>query len=173
MPCCRMAAHWATIPRLSSTTAFFVSTMPLRCCRPWTPRPASSSGRNRYGTTRVRRPWAWKAIRCAANRAAIPGAVSPTALGERPKRSPGCVQAGDRATARPYHPGNRLIVPLSQSCLEFTAQVVDKTEGAGAGAASGRATLRCLDRMETSANSRPTMCERCAKSGNTNSARHF
>jgi alcohol dehydrogenase (cytochrome c) len=32
-----------------------------------------------------------------------------------------------------YPPGNRLIVPLSQSCLEFSAQVVDKTEGAGAG----------------------------------------
>jgi alcohol dehydrogenase (cytochrome c) len=32
-----------------------------------------------------------------------------------------------------YQPGNRLIVPLSQSCLEFAAQVVDKTEGAGAG----------------------------------------
>jgi alcohol dehydrogenase (cytochrome c) len=32
-----------------------------------------------------------------------------------------------------YQPGNRLIVPLSQSCLEFSAQAVDKTEGAGAG----------------------------------------
>jgi alcohol dehydrogenase (cytochrome c) len=32
-----------------------------------------------------------------------------------------------------YQPGNRLIVPLSQSCLEFAAQAVDKTEGAGAG----------------------------------------
>jgi alcohol dehydrogenase (cytochrome c) len=32
-----------------------------------------------------------------------------------------------------YQPGNRLIVPLSQSCLEFAAQTVDKTEGAGAG----------------------------------------
>jgi alcohol dehydrogenase (cytochrome c) len=32
-----------------------------------------------------------------------------------------------------YPPGNRLIVPLSQSCLEFAAQAVDKTEGAGAG----------------------------------------
>ncbi|MBZ5675156.1 MAG: PQQ-binding-like beta-propeller repeat protein [Acidobacteriia bacterium] len=32
-----------------------------------------------------------------------------------------------------YPPGNRLIVPLSQSCLEFSAQVVDKSEGAGAG----------------------------------------
>ena len=32
-----------------------------------------------------------------------------------------------------YQPGNRLIVPLSQSCLEFAAQVVDKVEGAGAG----------------------------------------
>jgi alcohol dehydrogenase (cytochrome c) len=32
-----------------------------------------------------------------------------------------------------YQPGNRLIVPLSQSCLEFSAQAVDKAEGAGAG----------------------------------------
>jgi len=32
-----------------------------------------------------------------------------------------------------YQPGNRLIVPLSQSCLEFSAQAVEKTEGAGAG----------------------------------------
>ena len=32
-----------------------------------------------------------------------------------------------------YQPGNRLIVPLSQSCLEFAAQTVDKTAGAGAG----------------------------------------
>jgi alcohol dehydrogenase (cytochrome c) len=32
-----------------------------------------------------------------------------------------------------YPPGNRLIVPLSQSCLEFAAQAIDKTEGAGAG----------------------------------------
>jgi alcohol dehydrogenase (cytochrome c) len=32
-----------------------------------------------------------------------------------------------------YQPGNRLIVPLSQSCLEFSAQVVDNAEGAGAG----------------------------------------
>ncbi len=32
-----------------------------------------------------------------------------------------------------YQPGNRLIVPLSQSCMEFNAQEVDKTRGAGAG----------------------------------------
>ncbi|MBV8845946.1 MAG: PQQ-binding-like beta-propeller repeat protein [Bryobacterales bacterium] len=32
-----------------------------------------------------------------------------------------------------YQPGNRLIVPLSQSCLEFTAQTVEKVEGSGAG----------------------------------------
>jgi alcohol dehydrogenase (cytochrome c) len=32
-----------------------------------------------------------------------------------------------------YEPGNRLIVPLSQSCLEFAAQAVEKVEGAGAG----------------------------------------
>lgn len=32
-----------------------------------------------------------------------------------------------------YQPGNRLIVPLSQSCMEFNAQVVEKAEGQGAG----------------------------------------
>ena len=32
-----------------------------------------------------------------------------------------------------YQPGNRLIVPLSQSCMEFNAQVVEKVEGQGAG----------------------------------------
>jgi alcohol dehydrogenase (cytochrome c) len=32
-----------------------------------------------------------------------------------------------------YRPGNRLIVPLSQTCLEFAAQAVDKTDGASAG----------------------------------------
>ena len=32
-----------------------------------------------------------------------------------------------------YQPGNRLIVPLSQSCHEFNPQTVEKTEGNGAG----------------------------------------
>ncbi len=32
-----------------------------------------------------------------------------------------------------FQPGNRLIVPLSQSCMEFAAQTVDRTEGNGAG----------------------------------------
>jgi alcohol dehydrogenase (cytochrome c) len=32
-----------------------------------------------------------------------------------------------------YQPGNRLIVPLSQTCDEFNGQVVDKAEGNGAG----------------------------------------
>jgi len=32
-----------------------------------------------------------------------------------------------------YRPGNRLIVPLSQSCMEFNAQEVEKVRGAGAG----------------------------------------
>src|SRR5579863_5857715 len=32
-----------------------------------------------------------------------------------------------------YQPGNRLIVPLSQTCDEFNGQVVDKSEGNGAG----------------------------------------
>lgn len=35
-----------------------------------------------------------------------------------------------------YEPGNKLIVPLSQSCLEFAAQPVEKKEGAGAGGAA-------------------------------------
>lgn len=32
-----------------------------------------------------------------------------------------------------YQPGNRLIVPLTQSCMEFNAQQVDQAEGKGAG----------------------------------------
>jgi alcohol dehydrogenase (cytochrome c) len=35
-----------------------------------------------------------------------------------------------------YPPGNRVIVPLSQSCMEFNAQVVEKAEGLGAGGAA-------------------------------------
>ncbi len=48
-----------------------------------------------------------------------------------------------------YQPGNRLIVPLSQSCLEFSAQVVDKTEGAGAG---GGARSRYFEMPGTNGN---------------------
>jgi alcohol dehydrogenase (cytochrome c) len=33
-----------------------------------------------------------------------------------------------------YQPGNRLIVPLSQTCMEFNAQEVEKADGKGAGA---------------------------------------
>ncbi len=32
-----------------------------------------------------------------------------------------------------YAPGNRLIIPLSQSCLEMTAQAIDKIAGGGSG----------------------------------------
>lgn len=32
-----------------------------------------------------------------------------------------------------YQPGNRLIVPLSQSCMDFNAQEVEKADGLGAG----------------------------------------
>ncbi len=32
-----------------------------------------------------------------------------------------------------YQPGNRLIIPLSQSCLEMTAQAIDKVAGGGSG----------------------------------------
>jgi alcohol dehydrogenase (cytochrome c) len=37
-----------------------------------------------------------------------------------------------------YAPGNRLIVPLSQSCLEMTAQAIDKVEGGGSGNGAAR-----------------------------------
>src|SRR5579884_2350783 len=49
---------------------------------------------------------------------------------------PGCpsTEGGKNWPAMSYYsPGNRLIVPLSQSCREFNAQPVDKVEGAGAG----------------------------------------
>jgi alcohol dehydrogenase (cytochrome c) len=36
-----------------------------------------------------------------------------------------------------YPPGNRLIVPLSQSCMDFNAQQIDKAEGRGAGGGAG------------------------------------
>jgi alcohol dehydrogenase (cytochrome c) len=32
-----------------------------------------------------------------------------------------------------YPPGNRLIIPLSQSCLDLSAQAIDKVEGGGSG----------------------------------------
>jgi alcohol dehydrogenase (cytochrome c) len=48
-----------------------------------------------------------------------------------------------------YQPGNRLIVPLSQTCLEFAAQEVDKTEGAGAG---GGARARYFEMPGSSGN---------------------
>jgi alcohol dehydrogenase (cytochrome c) len=48
-----------------------------------------------------------------------------------------------------YQPGNRLIVPLSQSCLEFTAQAVEKVEGSGAG---GGARARYFEMPGTNGN---------------------
>jgi alcohol dehydrogenase (cytochrome c) len=48
-----------------------------------------------------------------------------------------------------YPPGNRLIVPLSQSCLEFSAKVVDKSDGAGAG---GGARSRYFEMPGTNGN---------------------
>jgi alcohol dehydrogenase (cytochrome c) len=49
---------------------------------------------------------------------------------------PGCpsTEGGKNWPAMSYYqPGNRLIVPLSQSCLEFAAQAVEKVEGGGTG----------------------------------------
>jgi alcohol dehydrogenase (cytochrome c) len=37
-----------------------------------------------------------------------------------------------------YAPGNRLIIPLSQSCLDMNPQVVDKVAGAGSGSGALR-----------------------------------
>jgi len=48
-----------------------------------------------------------------------------------------------------YRPGNRLIVPLSQSCLEFAAQAVEKLEGTGAG---GGAQARYFEMPGTNGN---------------------
>jgi alcohol dehydrogenase (cytochrome c) len=49
---------------------------------------------------------------------------------------PGCpsTEGGKNWPAMSYYqPGHRLTVPLSQSCLEFSAQRVDKVEGGGTG----------------------------------------
>jgi alcohol dehydrogenase (cytochrome c) len=49
---------------------------------------------------------------------------------------PGCpsTEGGKNWPAMSYYqPANRLIVPLSQSCLEFSAQPVEKVEGGGTG----------------------------------------
>jgi alcohol dehydrogenase (cytochrome c) len=49
---------------------------------------------------------------------------------------PGCpsTEGGKNWPAMTYYPpGNRLIVPLSQSCLDLSAQVIDKVEGGGGG----------------------------------------
>ena len=40
-----------------------------------------------------------------------------------------------------YPPGNRLIIPLSQSCLEMNAQAVEKVEGGGSGRRRAAALL--------------------------------
>ncbi len=60
-----------------------------------------------------------------------------------------------------YQPGNRLIVPLSQSCLDMNAQAIDKVEGGGiAAAARCGVSWRCRGRTAMSASWRPTMCAR-------------
>jgi alcohol dehydrogenase (cytochrome c) len=49
---------------------------------------------------------------------------------------PGCpsTEGGKNWPAMSYYqPGNRLIVPLSQSCLDLSAQVIDKVAGGGSG----------------------------------------
>jgi alcohol dehydrogenase (cytochrome c) len=54
---------------------------------------------------------------------------------------PGCpsTEGGKNWPAMSYYPpGNRLIVPLSQSCLDLSAQVIDKVEGGGSGAGALR-----------------------------------
>ena len=54
---------------------------------------------------------------------------------------PGCpsTEGGKNWPAMSYYrPGNRLIVPLSQSCLEMNGQVIDKVEGGGSGSGALR-----------------------------------
>jgi alcohol dehydrogenase (cytochrome c) len=49
---------------------------------------------------------------------------------------PGCpsTEGGKNWPAMSYYqPGNRLIVPLSQSCLDLNAEAIDKVEGGGSG----------------------------------------
>ena len=49
---------------------------------------------------------------------------------------PGCpsTEGGKNWPAMTYYqPGNRLIIPLSQSCLDLSAQTIDKVEGGGSG----------------------------------------
>jgi alcohol dehydrogenase (cytochrome c) len=49
---------------------------------------------------------------------------------------PGCpsTEGGKNWPAMSYYqPGNRLIVPLSQSCLDLSAQTIEKVEGGGSG----------------------------------------
>jgi alcohol dehydrogenase (cytochrome c) len=54
---------------------------------------------------------------------------------------PGCpsTEGGKNWPSMSYYPpGNRLIVPLSQSCLDLKAQVIEKAEGGGSGAGALR-----------------------------------
>jgi alcohol dehydrogenase (cytochrome c) len=53
----------------------------------------------------------------------------------------GCpsTEGGHNWPASSYHPGtNQLIIPLSQSCLEISAQRVEQKEGGGSGGGAGR-----------------------------------
>ena len=54
---------------------------------------------------------------------------------------PGCpsTEGGKNWPAMSYYqPGNRLIIPLSQSCLDLSAQAIDKLEGGGSGGGARR-----------------------------------
>ena len=53
----------------------------------------------------------------------------------------GCpsTEGGHNWPASSYHPGtNQLIIPLSQSCIEISAQRVEQKEGGGSGGGAGR-----------------------------------
>ncbi len=74
---------------------------------------------------------------------------------------------GKNWAAMSYHqPTGVLVVPLSQSCMDFT---VRKTEQGGTAPCAG--SCRCPRPTITSASSPPTTCGRCRSCGNTRSAR--
>ncbi len=72
-----------------------------------------------------------------------------------------------------YPPGNRLIIPLSQSCLEMNGQAIEKVAAGGGSTATGpfEGSSRCPAATGTSASSPRTTCGPCASSGSTSSAR--
>ncbi len=74
----------------------------------------------------------------------------------------GCpsTEGGHNWPASTYHAGtNQIIIPLSQSCIEISAQKVEQKEGGGSGGGAGRRFLRVARaRTATSASSRRSMC---------------